>query len=283
MTGIINTRFLVISDTHGLDLQEGSEHPFRLPLPRVDVLLHCGDLTQCGGQVPFKKALNMLGQVDAELKLIIAGNHDLDLDRNYCVANDEEEDFDAAINLMKGQLAKEAGVIHLEEGTHLFTLKNGATFSTYASPFTPAFGDWAFMYEPQEDRFNSLDASSPVKAGVDIMMTHGPPHGILDESEHGNLGCDMLLQAVQRVKPKMHCFGHIHEGHGARINNWNVAEKTKDLPSNTEDIKAQRYAHADATNLRIGQETLMVNAAIRNDGDEPCNAPWVVDLPLEPA
>lgn len=78
-----NASFLIISDTHGLDIHENEAHPFCLPLPKVDVLLHCGDLTQVGGHGPFRKALKMLGEIDAELKLVIAGNHDLELDGEY--------------------------------------------------------------------------------------------------------------------------------------------------------------------------------------------------------
>ena len=74
-------RFLVISDTHNLEFAD-CDHDFWQVLPRVDVLLHCGDLTHCGGASSYKKALRMLGQFDAELKIVIAGNHDLDLIKN---------------------------------------------------------------------------------------------------------------------------------------------------------------------------------------------------------
>lgn len=73
------TTFLIISDTHNFQFDD-AVGPFRLPLPKVDVVLHCGDLTHCGGAASYKKALQMLSAIDAELELVIAGNHDLDLD-----------------------------------------------------------------------------------------------------------------------------------------------------------------------------------------------------------
>lgn len=53
---------------------------------------------------------------------------------------------------------------YLEEGTHIFTLKNGAVLKVYASPYSPEIikqsaeqneaSDWAFSYTRDEDRFN---------------------------------------------------------------------------------------------------------------------------------
>lgn len=102
----INASFLIMSDTHGLDIHENIAHDFRLPLPKVDFLLHCGDLTQVGGQGPYRNALKMLGEIDAELKLIIAGNHDLELDIKYWLAHlgeeagDKPEEHDQAVAIM---------------------------------------------------------------------------------------------------------------------------------------------------------------------------------------
>ena len=101
----VNTRFLVISDTHNFESEEASgRSPFEQPLPRVDVLLHCGDLTHCGGSSSYRKALKLLGTFDAKLKIIIAGNHDLDLDGGYWTTHlgegDEEADHEGAEEVM---------------------------------------------------------------------------------------------------------------------------------------------------------------------------------------
>jgi Icc-related predicted phosphoesterase len=51
---------------------------------------------------------------------------------------------------------------------------------------------------------------------TDILITHGPPMGKLDYVRYDNLnvGCEDLLTRIQEVKPKIHVFGHIHEGYG---------------------------------------------------------------------
>lgn len=55
-----------------------------------------------------------------------------------------------------------------------------------------------------------------VPEGTNILVTHGPPFGILDHApgSQRNEGCPELLEAVLRVKPCLHVFGHIHNGYG---------------------------------------------------------------------
>jgi Icc-related predicted phosphoesterase len=84
----------------------------------------------------------------------------------------------------------------------------------YGSPWQPTFFDWAF----------NLDRGAPLKekwdlipsTGVDILVTHGPPMGILDKVYDGErVGCEELAKAVkERIKPRLHVFGHIHEEAG---------------------------------------------------------------------
>lgn len=42
--------------------------PFHLPVIKVDVMLQCGGLSQCGGSLSNMKAREMLGTVNAELQ-----------------------------------------------------------------------------------------------------------------------------------------------------------------------------------------------------------------------
>lgn len=126
-----------------------------------------------------------MGTIQAELKLVIAGNQDISLDGTNRVKNMSEEEYikyhEAALEIMTGSLAKEAGVTYLEEGTHTFTLGNSAKFTVYASPYTPGSGGWAFPYRPSDDQSISQTATNPILTGVDIVMTYGPPHSILDQ------------------------------------------------------------------------------------------------------
>ena len=163
----------------------------------------------------MKRALMILGSIDAELKVVIAGNHDLELDKAYWMERSDEDpiDHDLALEVMTGPLAEEAGVQFLDEGTHAFTLKSGAKLTIYVSLYTPAFGDWAFAYPHLDDRLNGPEqvvkgvtsiATNPIPDDVDNVMTHGPPHGILDKCSQGNVRYKNLLQAIRRVKPLLH-------------------------------------------------------------------------------
>lgn len=134
----VKTRFLVISDTHSASPGQNvhkENTPFRPPLPKADVLLHCGDLTMVGLVHEYEKTLEMLGTIDADLKLVIAGNHDISLDEEYYERRGSymhrSNEFDQELpkrakEMWTGERAQRAGVTYLEEGTHIFTLNNGA-------------------------------------------------------------------------------------------------------------------------------------------------------------
>lgn len=83
----------------------------------------------------YEKTIEMLKGIDASLKLVIAGNHDISLDDEYYGRKGQymqrlrEPDSDLparAKQLWTGEDARKAGIVYLEEGTHTFTLMNGA-------------------------------------------------------------------------------------------------------------------------------------------------------------
>ncbi|MCG2781459.1 MAG: hypothetical protein L6264_10980 [Weeksellaceae bacterium] len=52
---------------------------------------------------------------------------------------------------------------------------------------------------------------------IDILVTHSPPYGILDEVDPGvHVGCEELLEKVNLIQPKYHLYGHIHENYGIK-------------------------------------------------------------------
>ncbi|KAH3983681.1 hypothetical protein HBI56_076230 [Parastagonospora nodorum] len=319
----IKTRFLIISDTHSAapgQVTRKTDVVASAPLPKADVLLHCGDLTMVGHLSEYDKTLNMLETIDADLKLVIAGNHDISLDEVYYRRKGRymhrsggySEDLPAkAREMWLGERAKSAGVTYLEEGTHTFTLKNGAKLRVYASPYQPEFCDWAFPYFRNEDRYNPSHqctpnavpiAENPVPdfPAIDVIMTHGPPLDIMDATYKGeNVGCQHLLRAARRCKPRLHCFGHIHEGWGAQRVTWREGEeldvkieehveKTEVIQAYMEDVPTIRPVEVNisregGTPLEYGKETLMVNASIMTLGYKPWNSPWLVDMDLEKA
>jgi Calcineurin-like phosphoesterase len=310
----VKTRFIILSDTHNKKPFDSSDtqHAFRSPLPDADVLLHAGDLTGSGEKYEHQAQVEMFMDHPAELKVVIPGNHDITLDEPYCNEHpwkhSTAQDLAAIRELYTGPKAREAGIVLIKEGIQTFQLKNGAKFTLYASAYQPEFCDWAFAYPRSEDRFNPSSAverllgrgaANPIPSHpqIDIVVTHGPPFGILDRvvgfgsRMNASAGCQHLLRAVKRCKPRLHAFGHIHEGWGARRMKWapeeraDIEDQLFPIAVDRDDVLEKRGAFIDLSSsgnsqLQWGQETLFVNAAIMDVRYNPRNAPWVVDLEL---
>ena len=316
----IKTKFLILSDTHGMEFR-----PEDKPTQSVDVAIHCGDLTEESKLEEFQASIRLLRDINAPLKLVIAGNHDFTLDTpafrkkiadakpalDADLVRKVYGDYGEAREILED--ARDVGIILLDEGNHQFDLENGARLTVYASPLTPSLGDWGFQYRP--DQGHIFDVSNE----VDIMITHGPPKGIMDYTDDKRrAGCPHLFEAVARARPRLHCFGHIHEGWGAKMVTWR--HQPTPNPSHFTDInndtsftvaklssfstskfdtaelkeqKIQRSQHyrqqrcyatshctEDAHPLEFGVQTLFVNAAIQGVDDSAPQLPWLVDIEL---
>jgi predicted phosphodiesterase len=75
MSSTVTTRVLILSDTHGDQLLRPID-------TKVDIVIHCGDLTEESKLEEYRTAVKMLKEIDAPLKLVIAGNHDFSLDQD---------------------------------------------------------------------------------------------------------------------------------------------------------------------------------------------------------
>jgi Icc-related predicted phosphoesterase len=296
----VKTRILVLSDTHSTLPAPANSNSlsYRWPLPKVDVLLHAGDLTGTGKIEQHEKALQLLSNVDAELKIVIPGNHDMTLHREYCKGTPmylcpryDDATLTQIEQMYTGNEAQSNGIVYMVEGTQTFTLKNGAKFTVYANAWQPEYHNWGFNYPREQDRFNPARQGVRFQAphlvpgdGVDIMITHGPPMGILDRTlRHEDVGCEHLRRAVERVRPRLHVFGHIHEAWGGVKKDWRRAGKESEEDVRVADEKEvadKMGVHYDATGLEAGKETLFINASIMDLGYRPVQAPWVVDLML---
>lgn len=180
-----------VSDTHNSQPQ----------LPEGDVLIHAGDLTQSGSLRELQAAVSWLRAQPHPVKIVVAGNHDLLLDASYEGRRGATND---AASQREGIDWGE--VIYLENAAATVTCPNGRQLRVYGSPRSARHGNWAFQYPRCEDVW-----AGTVPGDVDVLVTHGPPRAHLDLLK---LGCVHLLRELWRVRPRLHVFGHVHEGAG---------------------------------------------------------------------
>jgi Icc-related predicted phosphoesterase len=86
--------------------------------------------------------------------------------------------------------------------------------SFYGAPWQPESGHgWAFILNTEQELRKKWQSIPP---DTQVLITHGPPAGILDfTADVKRAGSTSLLAEInQRIKPQLHLFGHIHEGHG---------------------------------------------------------------------
>lgn len=176
--------FTLISDTHGLHDQ--------LTLQGGDVLIHAGDVTSRGTEEEVLRFLKWFEAQPYKHKIFIAGNHDWFFERN-------------SATYIQSILSDD--VIYLND--------SGVTIegiSIWGSPIQPTFYNWAF----NRQRGVLIDKHwKLIPMDTQILITHGPPFGILDQtSKKDCVGCEMLSKRIRKIKPKLHVFGHIHENYG---------------------------------------------------------------------
>jgi len=216
-------RVVTISDTH--------TYHESVILPHGDILVHAGDFTFRGKEEEVRAFGKWFAQQPHKYKCLIAGNHDLSLDG----AKHQE-----ALNWLYDDCI-DARFNYLQDSSVTLEIDD-RKIKVYGSPWQPWFHDWAFNVQ----RGPKLEAIwSQIPEDTDLLITHGPPQGILDLCDHGEqVGCDDLLRRVKQLKLKLHVFGHIHESYGF------------------EEINGTIYANASSCNLRYN----------------PVNPPLVFDI-----
>lgn len=166
-------KFVAISDTHGCHCQ--------LNLPEGDVLLHAGDVCDQGNTNQVKEFLEWLDELDYKHKIIIRGNHDIDLKKKISLLD----------------ITMPSRVTQLENsGIEI----NG--ISIWGVPHSLQWGT---------ENWESIPLNTQ------ILMTHQPPYSILDDPPASpSKGNKKLLKKVQTIQPQIHLFGHIHAGYGQK-------------------------------------------------------------------
>jgi Icc-related predicted phosphoesterase len=173
-----------------------------MKIPDGDVLVHSGDATMWGTEEEIDKFVEAFLDLPHKHKVFVPGNHDFGF----------QED--------EGQRAKfELGVHYLVDNEIVI---DGVKF--YGSPWQGDLKRWAWYCKNTIELKAHWDA---IPDDTDVLVTHVPPHEILDKlaphamAKHGgaiepHIGCIYLKDAaLNRVQPRLHIFGHIHESYGS--------------------------------------------------------------------
>lgn len=189
-----------------------NQHHSLLNMPEADVLIHSGDLTFAGSEDEFDSFLEWFVEQPYKYKIFIAGNHD------DCL-------FESLISgLPQNTFYLNNSSINIE----------GVNF--YGLPM--------FMHDAMSGEYDKQIQAIP--AGTNVLISHQPPHLILDKAGNINYGNRNLFQAVLAIKPQYHLFGHIHDAYGITQN----------------------------------EDTVFSNAALLNEKYELTNHPIVIDVTL---
>ena len=187
-------RITFISDTH---TKHDKLNGF---LDGGDMLIHAGDLTGRGYITEIENFMKWYDKINNyDTKIFIAGNHDFGF----------QHDNQKLLGLLTGYKT----IDYLEDELMMVGEDYENMIKIWGTPWQPEFHNWAFNL-PRSEKLKEKWGMIPMN--TDILITHGPPLGKLDYVRYPNenVGCEELMKRVEEVKPKIHVFGHIHEGYG---------------------------------------------------------------------
>ena len=215
-----------MSDTHGL-------HRQLTTIPPADILIHTGDFTNRGRRTEFADFNAWLGELRERglfrVIIVILGNHEWKLFLKPNKSRDSKE-VQARANLPIQDLLVEQKQL-LSNATHVLEHQAVTVFglTIFGSTWCP----WQAAGNPDRTGAGPLAAAAvtrrrnnghttvhrfgEIPEGVDILMTHGPPAGILDRMEltsHSWGSSVSLRRQIESVRPRVHLFGHLHEQRG---------------------------------------------------------------------
>lgn len=176
-------KIICISDTHNLHRE--------LNVPPGDVVIHAGDFSEAGSQSETLEFLKWFSSLPHPHKILVAGNHDFYLEKH-------PEKLDQII----------PGNVHylIESGISIENVK------FWGAPFTPGDGHWAFNRKRGADIRQNWNL---IPEDTNILITHSPPFGILDELDNKrHIGCEELGKRIKKLKIPHHIFGHVHNDYG---------------------------------------------------------------------
>lgn len=180
-------RIWCISDTH-------CDHSKLIIPDNIDMIIHAGDAGShrnlSNNEAELRSFLRWYDSLPVEYKIYVPGNHDTSIEENMF----DFKDYTDIIILNHNSIKIE-------------------NINFFGSPYTPSFGiGWAYNVS----RHKISEKWKDIPSNTDILITHGPPKGILDYTASSNntyeqCGCKSLLNKIKEVEPRYHIFGHIHD------------------------------------------------------------------------
>jgi hypothetical protein len=226
-----DVRVVLVSDTHNVQIDPAL-------FPEGDLLLHAGDHTIDGTKEQLERAAAWLKTIATRYTygcITIAGNHDKPLDMvsfRKAMGTTEipawgQDDLGYARGLFSSD-----GVILLHHEP--FSIAGLTLFGSPYVPLSPKKQKMSLDDPARTLGFNRDDSDldslyGAIPPRVDILMTHTPAFGLLDESiyyagarreEPVHIGSTVLRKwwssREQGARPLLHVFGHEHDSRGLR-------------------------------------------------------------------
>ena len=233
-------RLVFISDTH-------AQHRLLGPLPRGDLLVHAGDFTdrRPPRAEEYTDFVDWFSSQPHPHKIMISGNRDNFMDTETSTRHDIKSGF--WMRQVQEYVKGNRRIKYLEDELCEIPVEDDKAIRIYGSPWTALYGKPGKGFQVARTELAAKWTGIP--GGVDILVTHMPPHGVLDQNTgQVRAGCPALAATVlTRLRPRIHVFGHIHESAGFK---------------------------------RIG-ETLFINAASKIPKSKLLNKPVIVDYSIE--
>lgn len=179
---------VVMSDSHGNHRD--------VVIPECDILIHAGDISNFNKSEHYDDFFPWFSSRPATHKVVIGGNHDylLDSQARWVFLNQYPD-----IRFLDGDMVELNGL------------------KIWGSGAQPRVFKMAFCRERNELK----RVWSEVPTGMDIVVSHCPPLGVLDKNSVGeSVGCDILRNALMDKPPLLNVFGHIHEAYGITSQVW---------------------------------------------------------------
>ncbi len=195
-------KIVAISDTHGMHR--------KFKIPDGDLFIHAGDFTNIGELDQVKDFNDWLGELPHTHKVVIAGNHDLSLAR----APELTEPMLTNCTYLKDSGITLPPMEKFDDGGGYYS-----DIKIWGSPYTPFFHSdfWVFHHKWSMLRKQHW---AQIPEDLDILITHGPPYRILDQTMEGDCAGDHeLVDSLWNLQepPRYHLFGHIHESYGQQV------------------------------------------------------------------